>query len=167
MTATRNDLSASVREKVSALLAQSLADTIDLGLQAKQAHWNVKGPSFIALHELFDKVADVAEGAVDELAERIVMLGGTADGTAQTVAKTSRLPAYPTNIKTGRDHVAKLSDAIAALGKSTRAAIDEADKLGDKDTADLYTGISRDLDKYLWFVEAHLQAEELEESHNP
>jgi starvation-inducible DNA-binding protein len=159
MSATRNDLSASIREKVSALLAQSLADTIDLGLQAKQAHWNVKGPSFIALHELFDKVADVAEEAVDELAERIVMLGGTADGTLQTVAKTSRLPAYPTNIKQGRDHVAKLADAIAALGKSTRAAIDEADKLGDKDTADLYTGISRDLDKYLWFVEAHLQAE--------
>jgi starvation-inducible DNA-binding protein len=159
MTATRNDLSVSVREKVNALLAQSLADTIDLGLQAKQAHWNVKGPNFIALHELFDKVAEVADGAVDDLAERIVALGGTADGTLQTVAKTSRLPAYPTNIKEGHNHVAKLADAIAALGKTTRAAIDESDKLGDKNTADLFTGISRDLDKYLWFVEAHVQAE--------
>jgi starvation-inducible DNA-binding protein len=159
MHATRNDLPAGIREKVISLLNQNLADTIDLGLQAKQAHWNVKGPSFIALHELFDKVAEVAEDGIDELAERITALGGMADGTVQTVAKRSRLSPYPTDLAKGRDHVAKLADAIAAVGKSARAAIDESDKLGDKDTADLFTGISRELDKQLWFVEAHLQAE--------
>lgn len=159
MHATRNDLPSGTREKAIALLSQNLADTIDLGLQAKQAHWNVKGPSFIALHELFDKVAGVAEEGVDLLAERITALGGTADGTLQTVAKRSRLAPYPTDLVKGRDHVAKLADAIAAVGKNARAAIDESDKFGDKDTADLFTEISRALDKHLWFVEAHLQAE--------
>ena len=142
MTATRNDLSASVRKRLRAA-RESLADTIDLGLQAKQAHWNVKGPSFIALHELFDKVAEVVEGAVDELAERIVMLGGTADGTLQTVAKSFTLSAYPTNIKTGRDHVAKLSDAVDASAKAPAPRSTRRTSLGDKEPADLYTGISR------------------------
>jgi starvation-inducible DNA-binding protein len=160
MHATRNDLPVATREKVIALLNQNLADTIDLGLQAKQAHWNVKGPSFIALHKLFDEVADEAEEGVDEIAERITALGGIADGTVQTVAKRTRVSAYPTDISQGLDHVAKLADALAAVGKNARAAIDESDKLGDKDTADLFTGISRGLDKMLWFVEAHLQAKE-------
>ncbi len=159
MHATRIDLPAATREKVIALLNQSLADTIDLGRQAKQAHWNVKGPSFIALHKLFDEVSEVAEDAIDEIAERITALGGIADGTLQTAARRTRLAPYPTDLVKGRDHVAKLADAIATLGKHARAAIDESDKLGDKDTADLFTGISRDLDKQLWFVEAHLQAE--------
>jgi starvation-inducible DNA-binding protein len=160
MHATRNDLPAATREKIIALLNQNLADTIDLGLQAKQAHWNVKGPSFIALHKLFDEVAEVAEEGIDEIAERITALGGIADGTVQTVAKRTRVAPYPTDITKGLDHVTKLADALAAVGKSARAAIDESDKLGDKDTADLFTGISRGLDKMLWFVEAHLQAKE-------
>jgi starvation-inducible DNA-binding protein len=159
MHPTRNDLSAATREKVVALLNQNLADSIDLDMQAKQAHWNVKGPNFIALHELFDKVAAVAQAGVDLLAERITALGGTADGTLQSVAKWTRLPAYPPEIVHWRDHVAKLSDAISAVGRNVRAAIDESDKLGDKDTADLFTEISRDLDKHLWFVESHLQGE--------
>jgi starvation-inducible DNA-binding protein len=160
MHATRNDLPAAAREKVIALLNQNLADTIDLGLQAKQAHWNVKGPSFIALHKLFDDVAQAAAEGIDEMAERVTALGGIADGTLQTVAKRSRVAAYPTDISKGLDHVAKLADALAAVGKNARAAIDESDKLGDKDTADLFTGISRELDKMLWFVEAHLQTKE-------
>ena len=160
MHATRNDLPAATREKVIALLNQNLADTIDLGLQAKQAHWNVKGPSFIALHKLFDEVAEEAEEGIDEIAERITALGGIADGTLQTVAKRTRVAPYPTDISKGLEHVAKLADALAAVGKNARAAIDESDKLGDKDTADLFTGISRGLDKMLWFVEAHLQAKE-------
>jgi starvation-inducible DNA-binding protein len=160
MHATRNDLPAATREKVIALLNQNLADTIDLGLQAKQAHWNVKGPSFIALHKLFDDVAQAAAEGIDEIAERVTALGGIAEGTLQTVAKRSRVAAYPTDISKGLDHVAKLADALAAVGKNARAAIDESDKLGDKDTADLFTGISRELDKMLWFVEAHLQAKE-------
>ena len=159
MHKTKNDLPEKVRVQMITLLQERLAEALDLGSQAKQAHWNVKGPSFIALHELFDKVAEVAEDGIDELAERITALGGIADGTVQTVAKRSRLAPYPTDLVKGRDHVAKLADAIAAVGKSARAAIDESDKLGDKDTADLFTGISRELDKQLWFVEAHLQAD--------
>jgi starvation-inducible DNA-binding protein len=156
---TRNDLPAGTREKVIALLNQNLADTLDLHLQAKQAHWNVKGSSFIALHELFDKVAEVAREGADMLAERATALAGTAEGTVQVLGKRSRLAAYPLDIDRGRDHVARLADAIAAVAKNARAAIDESSKLGDQATADLFTEIVRDLDKQLWFVEAHIQAE--------
>jgi starvation-inducible DNA-binding protein len=156
---TRNDLPAATREKVIALLNQNLADTLDLQLQAKQAHWNVKGCSFIALHELFDKVAEVAREGADMLAERATALAGTAEGTVQILAKRSRLSPYPLDIYRGRDHVARLADSIAAVAKNARAAIDESSKLGDQGTADLFTEIVRDLDKQLWFVEAHIQAE--------
>lgn len=155
---TRNDLPADARKKLIDLLNARLADAIDLATQVKQAHWNVKGPSFIALHKLFDEVRDSVDEAVDEIAERAVMLGGTALGTARVVAKASTLKEYPLQIVDGLDHVNALSDALAAFGKNIRAAIDEADKLGDKDTADLFTGVSREADKYLWFVEAHVQA---------
>lgn len=156
---TRIDLSADIRQRVITLLNQNLADTLDLQLQAKQAHWNVKGPSFIALHELFDKVAAVAGQGADELAERVTALGGTAEGTVQVLSTRSRVAPYPLDIYRGHEHVARLADAIAAVGKNARAAIDEAGKLGDQDTADLFTEISRELDKHLWFVEAHIQAE--------
>jgi starvation-inducible DNA-binding protein len=156
---TRNDLPVVTREKVIAVLNQNLAETLDLQLQAKQAHWNVKGPNFIALHELFDKVAEVAEDGADMLAERVTALAGTAEGTLQILAKRSRLTPYPLDIYRGHDHVAWLADAIAAVGKAARAAVDECTKLGDQDSADLFTEISRDLDKQLWFVEAHIQTE--------
>jgi starvation-inducible DNA-binding protein len=157
MHPSRIDLPAATREKLIALLNQNLADTLDLLLQAKQAHWNVKGCSFIALHELFDKVAEVAEEGADLLAERVTALAGNAEGTVQVVAQRSRLAAYPLDISQGRDHVQRLADAIAAVAKNVRAAIDEAGKLGDQGTADLFTEISRELDKQLWFVEAHVQ----------
>lgn len=160
MHATRNDLPAGVREKIVAVLNQHLADCTDLALQAKQAHWNVKGPNFIGLHELFDKIAGLVREFQDELAERATALGGIAEGTVQAVSKRSKLPPYPLDIVGWRDHVNKLADGLAALGKSVRAAIDETDQLGDKDTADLYTEISREIDKQLWFVEAHVQGGE-------
>jgi starvation-inducible DNA-binding protein len=159
MHKTRNDLSLDIRTRVSQLLNSRLASAIDLYLQTKHAHWNVKGPSFIALHELFDKVAEVAREGADMLAERATALAGTAEGTVQVLAKRSRLAAYPLDIDRGRDHVARLADSIAAVAKSARAAIDESGKLGDQATADLFTEIVRDLDKQLWFVEAHIQAE--------
>src|ERR1019366_667530 len=96
---------------------------------------------------------------VDTVAERIVALGGIAEGTIGAVGKRTKLPAYPVNITSGRDHVEALSTALAAVGKSVRAAIDRATELGDADTADLFTGASRDIDKKLWFVEAHLQGD--------
>jgi starvation-inducible DNA-binding protein len=160
MHPTKNDLPQKVRSKVVAILSDRLADATDLMLQGKQAHWNVKGPNFIALHELFDKVVESAEEWVDLIAERIVQLGGQAEGTVQATAARTSLPEYPLTIVTGKDHVEALSSALAALGKKVRAAIDKSDKLGDKDTADLFTEISRDVDKYLWFVEAHNQRAE-------
>jgi starvation-inducible DNA-binding protein len=155
---TKNDLPARTRAKVIDALNARLADAIDLGAQAKHAHWNVKGPNFIALHELFDKVAESVEEHIDELAERITALGGTAHGTLAAAARASSLAPYPESITDGLQHVEALASALAQFGKKIRKGIDEAGKQGDADTADLYTGISREADKYLWFLEAHLQS---------
>jgi starvation-inducible DNA-binding protein len=154
---TRIDLPGETRQSMIKLLNQQLADTFDLQSQIKQAHWNVKGPTFIALHEFFDKLAEEMADAVDLTAERVTTLGGTAMGTARMAAASSRLPEYPEAIA-GKEHLTALADRYAALAKSTRAAIDLADKAGDADTADLFTQVSRDLDKNLWFIEAHLQS---------
>jgi starvation-inducible DNA-binding protein len=156
---TKNDLSGSLRAKVVELLNARLADAIDLQTQSKQAHWNVKGPNFIALHELFDKINEEVEDYVDEIAERAVQLGGVAEGTARMVANRSSLSEYPAKTVDGRSHAEALSSALAAFGKSVRKAINDANDLGDLDTADLFTEVSRGIDKWLWFVEAHLQAE--------
>jgi starvation-inducible DNA-binding protein len=156
---TRNDLPANVRVEVSELLNARLADAIDLGAQSKHAHWNVKGPNFIALHELFDKVAESVEEQIDTLAERITALGGRAHGTLAAVARTSTLKPYPEDIAEGLAHVAALSAALADYGAKLRAAIKTADRIGDADSADLFTGLSRETDKYLWFLEAHLHAQ--------
>src|SRR5271166_5978145 len=152
---TKNDLSEATRVKAIELLNARLADCKDLETQTKQAHWNVKGPNFIGLHELFDKINE----DVEEIAERAVQLGGVAEGTARVVAKRSSLPEYPLNAADGHSHVEALSSALAAFGKSARQAIEQANELGDLDTADLFTEVSRGVDKWLWFVEAHLQAD--------
>ncbi|MDQ6785560.1 MAG: DNA starvation/stationary phase protection protein Dps [Acidobacteriota bacterium] len=158
MHRTKNDLAKGKREKVIENLNARLADVIDLKTQAKQAHWNVKGHHFISLHELFDQVATAAEAHTDLIAERITALGGTAMGTARVVASRSTLSEYPLEIFEGEAHVDALSTAMSDFGKKVREGIDQTDDLGDKDTADLYTEISRELDKLLWFVEAHIQA---------
>lgn len=155
---TKNDLAKAARTKMIAVLNARLADAIDLQSQAKQAHWNVKGPSFIALHELFDTIAGEVTVYVDDLAERVVQLGGVAEGTVAVAAKASSLPVYPKGITDGTAHAEALSTALAVFGKGVRAAIDTAAAAGDADAADLFTGISRGVDKSLWFVEAHLQA---------
>ncbi|AGA28269.1 DNA starvation/stationary phase protection protein Dps [Singulisphaera acidiphila] len=159
MFKTKNDLAETIRIKAIKLLNERLADSIDLQTQTKQAHWNVKGPSFIALHELFDEINSAVEDYVDEIAERAVQLGGVAEGTARIVAQRSTLTEYPATAIDGRSHVEALSSALAAFGKSARKAIDEANEFGDLDTADLFTEVSRGIDKWLWFVEAHSQAE--------
>jgi starvation-inducible DNA-binding protein len=159
MYATKNDLPESTRTKVVQLLNARLADAIDLQTQMKQAHWNVKGPSFIALHELFDKINEDVEDYVDVIAERVVQLGEIALGTARSVAQRSQQKEYPLTISSGRDHVEAVANALATFGKAARAAIDTSDELRDKDTADIFTEVSRGVDKWLWFVEAHLQAE--------
>jgi starvation-inducible DNA-binding protein len=159
MHPTRNDLATKTRAKVMTVLNARLADAIDLQFQAKQAHWNVKGPNFIALHELFDRISGDLSGHVDDMAERITALGGTAEGTIQAVVGRSKLPAYPLGLTEGRGHLEALAGALARFGKSVRKAIDETGKAGDADTSDLFTGISRNADKSLWLLEAHLQAD--------
>jgi starvation-inducible DNA-binding protein len=153
---TRNDLSPGIRTKAVKLLNARLADAIDLGTQVKYAHWNVKGPNFIALHELFDKLAGAIADQVDTLAERATALGGTAHGTLAQVARASSLKPYPEGTEDGAAHVKALAAVLAQYGAQVRAGIDAAATLGDAGTADLFTGISREADKYLWFLEAHL-----------
>src|ERR1700687_2420823 len=150
MYQTKNDLPEATRTRAIDLLNARLADSIDLQTQVKQAHWNVKGPDFIALHKLFDEIAEDVEEYVDLIAERAVQLGGTAEGTARTAAKNSSLPEYPHGIGAGRQHVEGLSSVLATYGKQVRAAIKSTDQLDDADTADLFTEISRGVDKWLW-----------------
>ena len=159
MHKTRNDLTADVRARVSLLLNSRLATAIDLYLQTKHAHWNVKGPSFIALHELFDKLGEELEEYIDEMAERAVALGAVAEGTTNSVIERTQLAKYPAQVSEGLAHVDALANAYATFGKAVRAAIDEAGRAGDADTSDLFTGISRGMDKSLWLLEAHRQAE--------
>jgi len=154
---TKNDLPEPDRMEVVALLNQRLADCINLQTQCKQAHWNVKGPTFIALHKLFDEINEAVEEYVDLIAERAVQLGGIAHGTAAIVAARTTLPEYPLVLSTGAEHVAALSDALAAFGRTVRIGIDEMSDLDDADSADILTEISRGVDKWLWFVEAHQQ----------
>ncbi|WP_008310334.1 DNA starvation/stationary phase protection protein Dps [Leptolyngbya sp. PCC 6406] len=153
---SRIDLSQEIRFKVVELLNQSLAASLDLKTQTKQAHWNVKGKDFFQLHQLFDEMAGELEQYVDMVAERVTALGGTALGTARIAAEVSILPEYPVDAVDGEEHIAALAERYAAYGKHLRAAIDTTDDLGDADTADLYTEISRTIDKRLWFLEAHL-----------
>jgi starvation-inducible DNA-binding protein len=152
---TRHGLDAETRQSAVELLNARLADAIDLELQAKQAHWNVKGPNFIGLHELFDKVAAAAAAFKDEIAERAVMLGGVAVGTAQAVVERTTLAPYPVEAQDWKSHVDGVSSALAKFGTALRQGIEDADELEDAVTADLLTGIAHEVDKYMWFVEAH------------
>jgi starvation-inducible DNA-binding protein len=157
MYSTRINLPAKLRGKLEILLNARLADALDLESASKQAHWNVKGANFIALHELFDQVHGSIEQHVDSIAERITALGGSARGTLQAAARASSLAPYPLNISEGVEHLEALSDRLADFGSKLRSAIELAEQLGDAGTADLFTGVSRDMDKYLWLLEAHLQ----------
>ncbi len=158
MYETENDIPEQRRSELNVLMNQRLADAVDLQMQMKQAHWNVKGPHFLGLHELFDQIDEAVEGYVDLVAERIVQLGGIAEGTARVAAERSRLEEYPLDIADGHAHVEAVSKALSTFGREVRKTIDEADELQDADTADMFTEISRGIDKWLWFVEAHSQA---------
>jgi starvation-inducible DNA-binding protein len=154
---TKNDLPEATRAEGVRLLNARLADCIDLQTMCKQAHWNVKGPQFIALHKLFDEINEDVEGYVDLLAERVVQLGGIAEGTARVVARRTTLPDYPLVLSAGREHVEALSDALAHFGRTARIGIEEMNELEDAASADILTEICRGVDKWLWFVEAHAQ----------
>jgi starvation-inducible DNA-binding protein len=155
---TRIDIPAETRIKVIELLNEALAYSLDLKTQAKQAHWNVKGLDFYQLHELFDELAGELEEYIDLIAERVTALGGVAMGTVRVAATASGLPEYPFDILDGKDHITALADRYAPYAKLIRTGIEQTDDLGDADTADLFTEISRGVDMRLWFLEAHLQA---------
>ena len=140
------------------MLNATLADAIDLTNAARMAHWTVRGAQFAALHALFGDFYDQLAAVTDDIAERVVQLGGTPDGTTQRVGEASRLDPYPAGLRAGMDHVKALADRYAMLAKSVRAGIDATAGAGDADTADLLTGFSRSLDKALWMLEAHLEA---------
>ena len=157
MYRTSNTLSENVRSKAAELLNRHLAATIDLHAQVKQAHWNVRGPAFIAIHELLDKVADVVEGYSDIIAERAAALGSTAEGTIQVAVDRSFLDQYKLGVADQKSHLAAVTAALAAFGDSARKAINEAAAFGDQDTSDVFTEVSRGIDYQLWLVESHLQ----------
>jgi starvation-inducible DNA-binding protein len=157
---TRNDLPQETRQEMAQLLNEQLADTFDLFSQTKQAHWNVKGPQFYHLHELYDELAELLLGYVDMIAERATALGGVATGTVRMAASSARLEEYPAAPVGSMESVRLLVDRYAALAQSTREAIEQAEQAEDMDTADLFTEVSRGLDKSLWFLEAHLQERE-------
>ena len=154
--ASRIDLPEEVRVQTVEILNQTLAATLDLKTQTKQAHWNVKGMNFYQLHELFDEIATELEEYVDMVAERVTALGGTAMGTARIAADRSILDEYDLDAVSGVEHVTALADRFGVYAKHVRDAIDRTDEIGDADTADLYTEISRTIDKRLWFLEAHI-----------
>jgi starvation-inducible DNA-binding protein len=159
MYRSKNDLSDNVRKASIALLQVRLADAVDLATQAKQAHWNVQGPQFIALHGLFDAVAEAAAEWSDTIAERLVALGGIAEGTAAVAAQRSALPRYPLAASSGPEHIEAVATALSSFGRLVRINIgDTADK--DANTSDLFTEVSRAVDKHLWLVEAHIMAEQ-------
>ena len=157
MYETSNDLAPETRRSVIDLLNEHLADAIDLQLQAKQAHWNIKGPNFVGLHELFDRVAAQAAEYSDLIAERAAALGGVARGTLQAVSAQTQLREYPLGAGDWRAHVQAMQDALATFGRGVRKAIDDATVSNDAGTADLFTEISRGVDKSLWMVDAHVQ----------
>ncbi|MGA3269205.1 MAG: DNA starvation/stationary phase protection protein Dps [Verrucomicrobiota bacterium] len=158
MYETENDIPNNRRGELNVLMNQRLADALDLQMQMKQAHWNVKGPNFIGLHKLFDEIYEAVGEYVDLIAERIVQLGGIAEGTVRVAATRSRLEAYPLATADGAAHVEAVARALSTFGREVRSTINEADDLDDADTADLFTEVSRGIDKWLWFVEAHSQA---------
>ena len=155
---TRIDIPEDARLKLVDLLNRQLADTTDLFTQAKYAHWNVKGSDFIQLHLLFDEIAGHVLGFADLIAERATTLGGTANGTVRQAATTSTLPEYPTAAVDGMEAVQAVANRAAEYAASTRRAMEESEDLGDISTNDLFTEVSRQIDKDLWFLEAHLQS---------
>jgi starvation-inducible DNA-binding protein len=155
MFPTKNSLPLATRKKIIAALTPLLADAQDLYGQVKQAHWNVRGASFIALHQLFDTIAGEVNEGVDMIAERIAQLGGSPVGDVRVAAKQSRLKAYPLTAGDTSAHLLALAAAVAGYTTHSRKAVDDTNNAGDAITADMLTEITRGLDKQLWFLEAH------------
>ncbi|MEX2587355.1 MAG: DNA starvation/stationary phase protection protein Dps [Actinomycetota bacterium] len=157
MFETRIDIPKQKRTELVDLLNGRLADITDLISQTKQAHWNVKGSDFIQLHELYDEFFNELVPLADTIAERATTLGGEAHGTVRMAAAVSTLPEFPSDAYGSIESVEALADRYAVLARGLRTAADEAERLEDMDTNDLFIEVSRVVDKQLWFLEAHLQ----------
>jgi starvation-inducible DNA-binding protein len=159
MTKKKNALPEEQQAKLIELLNRSLADAIALQLQSRQAYWNVKGPHFRTLRELFNEVVQGVEEYANRMAERIVQLGGMAEGTVHAVARRSSVDEYLLVITDGNNsHIAALTATLAAFSKQARYASEQATELKDADTADIFTEIARGIDKWLWLVETSQQS---------
>lgn len=134
-----------------------LADGLALSMAIKQAHWNMKGINFIAVHEFLDTVRDRLNEHLDVFAERVQILDGTAEGTAEVVARSSTLAEYPTNLTNAMDHLREICARMRDHGEKLRNAIGATEEAGDANTADIFTAASRTADKDLWFLESHLE----------
>jgi starvation-inducible DNA-binding protein len=150
MTTTATDRSA-----VTGMLNEHVATATDLFSQLKQAHWRVEGPNFIALHELFDRQADLIRGYVDEFAERIKALGGDAHGTVRAAAAASRLPEFP-DVRDERSVVRALCERFETFSKMLSEAIERSEQAGDMTTQDIFIEVQREVDRHAWFLRAHL-----------
>lgn len=157
MAVNLQGLSDNGRKTAISELNARLADALALGMAIKQAHWNVKGPNFIAVHELFDTVYANNQEHVDTMAERVQILDGVAVGTVEQVAKNATLKEYPTDLTKAADHIKAVCERMRDHGAKLRKAIDSTDEAGDANTADLFTAASRTADKDLWFMESHLE----------
>jgi starvation-inducible DNA-binding protein len=155
---TRINIPTEGREQIIAILNARLADSLDLYSQTKFAHWNVKGKDFYQVHLLFDSIAEHVEDAVDLIAERITALGGIANGTLRQAAEASSLGEYNVNARGSMEHVEALLEQLSTVANAAREAIDQTDELEDRGTSDLFTEIVREMDKDIYFLEAHLQA---------
>jgi starvation-inducible DNA-binding protein len=154
---TKNTIEQSERSSLVKTLNQALADAIDLQLQTKMAHWNVRGPNFLPLHELFDDVNARAREFSDLIAERIGQLGGLVEGNLQAVAARSRLDIYPIDRMRESEHTERVAASLAAFATAGRETVETASEMGDEVTADIFTEVTRSTEKLLWFVEAHFQ----------
>lgn len=153
---TFNELPRQAREKSVEALNHLLVEVQDVALCARHAHWNARGPTFIAVHELFERVAQTLQKQADRLAERIGALGGEAQGTVQAIAAHTSLKPYPVRVADGQDHLEAIAMRLGLLSAEARLLIHQCNGLGDPVTVDVLTSANADIDHTLWLVESHL-----------